>query len=135
MQSAFDTLGLIWDTDAGTYDAGSGARPMAGLDMDSLLADIEAWRGRPVEHDGGAEADWACFVAAVNAAGGMTLTALTARMQEREMDEAPGSETAEWGGYVADCYARLGVAPWDADADDIIVPAGMASHWLAVCAD
>jgi len=64
----------------------------------------------------------------------MTLTELTRRMREYDHEWAPGSETVEWGDFVEDCRARLGMMPWDDRGDDITVPPAMASYWRELTA-
>ena len=65
MQTATATLGITWDTAAGTYDAGDGDEPLATADLDRIRADIEAWAECAIADDEEAASDWDAFAAAV----------------------------------------------------------------------
>lgn len=69
IQMATATLGLTWDEEDGTYDAGDGDQPLYSCDTDELFRNIEDWRERPIEGDREAEGDWECFLSAVQEAG------------------------------------------------------------------
>jgi len=66
MQTALETLGLTWDTEAGTWDGGTDhPERLDGTDIARLRTDVEAWREKPIEGDREAEEDWDCFCTAV----------------------------------------------------------------------
>jgi hypothetical protein len=43
---------------------------------------------------------------------------------------APGSECREWQEFVAESYARYGMAPWDDRAEDVEPSQSFVDHWL-----
>jgi hypothetical protein len=49
----------------------------------------------------------------------MTLKIVTAEMRDYNRRVAPGSECAAWQDFVADCFMRYDVAPWEDAAEDI----------------
>lgn len=59
----------------------------------------------------------------------MKLYALKKEIWPWNQEQAFGSETGLWGDFVADCYARLGMAPWDDEAGITDVPEDMAEYW------
>jgi hypothetical protein len=60
-------LGISWDSTT-MYDNGGAAFLLTSVDLDEFKAEVEYWRGEPIEGDREAEADWERFVATVNAA-------------------------------------------------------------------
>lgn len=61
-----------------------------------------------------------------------TLKVLTSAMRALNDRRAPGSECAEWQDYHADCFDRLGCAPYNDDHADMDVPDDFSLFWLLV---
>jgi hypothetical protein len=49
----------------------------------------------------------------------MTLKIVAAEMRDYNRRVAPGSDCAAWQDFVADCFMRYDVAPWEDAAEDI----------------
>jgi len=49
----------------------------------------------------------------------VTLKIVAAEMRDYNRRVAPGSECAAWQDFVADCFMRYDVAPWEDAAEDI----------------
>lgn len=62
----------------------------------------------------------------------MKLSELNELMADYNGQVAYGSECMAWADFVADCYERLGLAPWNARAINTDVPQDMAEYWIDV---
>lgn len=62
----------------------------------------------------------------------MNLAYIHSRMVAVNKAVAYGSECEEWGDFVADCFDRFGIGPWDDEAVDVTVPEEFAVYWLDV---
>lgn len=45
---------------------------------------------------------------------------------------APGSECVAWGDFIANCYDRYEMAPWDERAEEVEPVQDFVDYWLGV---
>jgi hypothetical protein len=61
-----------------------------------------------------------------------TLKIITAEMRDYNSHVAHGSECAAWQDFVADCFMRYDVAPWEDMAGEIEPVQDGVDYWLLV---
>jgi len=61
----------------------------------------------------------------------VTLKTVHDWMRAFDRAAAPGSEHREWQEFVAESFARYGMAPWDDRAEDVEPSQAFVDHWLA----
>lgn len=62
----------------------------------------------------------------------VTLDKIAAAMTDFNRRVAPGGECAAWEDFVADCYERYDVAPWDDAAENVALVQDFVDYWLRV---
>ena len=60
----------------------------------------------------------------------ITLKIVAAEMRDYNRLVAPGSECAAWQDFVADCFRRYDVAPWEDAAEEIEPVQDGVNYWL-----
>jgi hypothetical protein len=62
----------------------------------------------------------------------ITLKIVAAEMRDYNRRVAPGSECAAWQDFVADCFMRYDVAPWEHAAEEIEPVQEGVNYWLRI---
>lgn len=62
----------------------------------------------------------------------MTLKIVAAEMRDYNRRVAPGSECAAWQDFVADCFRRYDVAPWEDAVEEIEPVQDGVDYWLRI---
>ena len=62
----------------------------------------------------------------------ITLKIVAAEMRDYNRRVAPGSECAAWQDFVADCFRRYDVAPWEDAAEEIEPVQDGVNYWLRI---
>ncbi len=62
----------------------------------------------------------------------ITLKIVAAEMQDYNRRVARGSECAAWQDFVADCFTRYDVAPWEDAAEEIEPVQDGVNYWLRI---
>jgi hypothetical protein len=62
----------------------------------------------------------------------ITLKIVAAEVRDYNSRVAPGSECAAWHDFVADCFMRYDVAPWEEAAEEIEPVQEGVNYWLRI---
>jgi hypothetical protein len=75
---------------------------------------------------------WFNFIERRNQMATITLKIVAAEMRDYNSRVAPGSECAAWQDFVADCFMRYDVAPWEEAAEEIEPVQEGVNYWLRI---
>jgi hypothetical protein len=62
----------------------------------------------------------------------VTLKIVATEMRDYNRRVAPGSECAAWQDFVADCFMRYDVAPWEDAAEEIEPVQEGVDYWIRI---